>query len=128
MHGRANVLVVDDEPAASEYVAAILGLQGYATSTVSTAEDALRAMKESPVDLMVLDAALGQTDGLEVLARVKAAHPELPVIMLSGNNFEDKRATEARRQGATAYLSKTLAPGQLMLEARNALRAREKTR
>ncbi len=79
-----RVLLVDDEEAFSEVLARRLTRLGLTVATASSGAQALRALAASPVDVVVLDVKMPDMDGLEVLARVKAAHPLIEVIMLSG--------------------------------------------
>jgi DNA-binding response OmpR family regulator len=74
-------------------------------------------------DVMVLDLRMPGMNGMEVLARVKEAHPQVEVIVLTGfGSDEDER--EARRLGAFDYLRKPVDIGDLLSTIRRAARRR----
>jgi DNA-binding NarL/FixJ family response regulator len=77
------------------------------------------------LDLMILDIALPDADGLELLESMKAAHPNLPVVMLTGMGFDDELLSEALRRKASGYISKTLPLDQLLMEIRRILKSSE---
>jgi DNA-binding NarL/FixJ family response regulator len=70
---------------------------------------------------MILDIALPDADGLELLEKVKTSHPNLPVIMLTGMGFDEDLVSEALAKKASGYVSKTLPLDQLLMEIRRAL-------
>lgn len=119
---KQRVLVVDDEEAICALVSTYLTKNGFDVVTAKSGTEALRITENSPVDLMVLDIALAEDDGLELLGEVKEAHPNLPVIMMTGMGFDEELVNEALRKKASGYLSKTLPLNQLLLEIRRVLK------
>ena len=110
---RARVLVVDDAEGVRSFVAHLLELRGY---DVDTAEDGRRALAllegGAAPDVVLLDVMMPGQDGLATLARIRAEHPELSVVMLS---VVGKTATivEAMRLGAVDYLNKPFEEDEL---------------
>ncbi len=97
------IAVVDDEPAQRELLAAALRSSGYEVALCADGNEALEAA--SRCNLMLLDVRMPGMSGLEVLERVKAERPELPVILLTA--FIDVRdAVVAIKSGALDYLEK----------------------
>jgi DNA-binding response OmpR family regulator len=92
-----------------------LGREGFTVSTAATAAETLRRLGEQAVDLVVLDIGLQQEDGLQVLASIKADHPQVQVIMLTGMGFVEDLLQEAQRHGADGYVSKVLPLNELLL-------------
>ena len=82
----ADILVVDDEVDIRELVAGILEDEGHRTRTAGTSDDALAAIETRRPHLVFLDIWLqgSRLDGLQVLEIVKSQHPDLPVVMISG--------------------------------------------
>ncbi len=70
---------------------------------------------------MLLDLVMPDMDGLDVLAKLRAAHPELPVIVLTAKGGIDS-AVEAMRAGANDFLVKPASPERIAVSIRNALK------
>lgn len=68
-------------------------------------EQALELLQDEAPDVMVLDLMMPGIDGIEVLRRVKAEHPEVEVIILTGHGSDQERE-QAEALGAFAYLQK----------------------
>ena len=119
---KQHILVVDDEAPIRELLSSFFQKRGYEVTTASTAPEALRLADEIALHLMILDIALADADGLELLGQVKSAHPNLPVIILTGMGFDDELLHEALEKKASGYVSKTLPLEQLLAEVRRILR------
>jgi len=116
-----HILVVDDEAQIRELLALYLTKQGYKVSTASTSSETLAFVHQNPVDLVVLDIGLAEEDGLNLLARIKAGHPEVRVVMLTGMGFVEDLLHEAHEKGADGYVSKVLPLDELLLTIRRVL-------
>ena len=116
----AAVLVVDDEPAARDFMADVLERQGFRVATASGAAEALELV--GGVDLVILDAMLPGTDGWEVCREVKRRRgPLFPVIMVTGRTAsEDVLRTFAA--GADDYVAKPFSVVELAARVRTRLR------
>jgi len=84
---KSDVLIVEDEDDIREMIGGILEDEGYEARLTATSEDALAAVKARKPSLMILDVWLkgSSMDGIELLDRLKAIHPNLPVIIISGH-------------------------------------------
>ncbi|HET6515944.1 MAG TPA: sigma-54 dependent transcriptional regulator [Thermodesulfovibrionales bacterium] len=117
---RPVVLIVDDEEGIRESLTAILEDEGYDTITAGSGEDALRVLKDTGVDLVLLDIWLPKMDGLQTLKEIKAQKREIPVIMISGHgNIEV--AVKATRMGAYDFLEKPLSLERVLLSSKRAM-------
>ena len=117
-----DILIVDDEADIRELVAGILEDEGYTTRTARDSDDALAAIAARRPNLIFLDIWMqaSRLDGLQLLASVKAEHPELPVVMISGHgNIET--AVAAIKQGAYDFIEKPFKSDRLVLVAYRAL-------
>jgi two-component system OmpR family response regulator len=76
---RGGQLVVDDEPFLRDAVAASLRFLGFEVTTAQTGADALRLARGHPFDLVVLDVMLPDTDGFEVVRRLRAGGSRVPL-------------------------------------------------
>jgi two-component system nitrogen regulation response regulator NtrX len=117
-----DILIVDDEADIRDLVAGILEDEGYTTRTARDSDDALAAIGARRPNLIFLDIWMqaSRLDGLQLLASVKAEHPELPVVMISGHgNIET--AVAAIKQGAYDFIEKPFKSDRLVLVADRAL-------
>jgi two-component system, NtrC family, response regulator AtoC len=115
----ATVLVVDDEPLIRWALVNRLKEEGYRTAEAGTASEAVALHREG-VDLMLLDFALPDANGLEVLTQVKQTDPDTLVIMLTAN-IEVGTAVAAMKQGAFHYANKPFDLDEIMLLVEKAL-------
>ena len=120
---KQHILVVDDESQIRELLSLYLSRQGYLVSTAATSAETLNILRGSQVHLVVLDIGLADEDGLKVLAALKAAHPDVRVIMLTGMGFVEDLLQEAHQQGADGYVSKVLPLEELLLAIQGTVRS-----
>jgi DNA-binding NtrC family response regulator len=101
-----NVLLVDDEAPFVAALAKRLDKRGIKVATALSGPEALKKLDEdSRVDIVVLDVKMPGMDGIEALKAIKAAHPLVEVIMLTGNATVES-AIECMKLGALDYLMK----------------------
>ena len=100
-----KVLLVDDERDYVETLSERLRLRDVGASVVYDGEQALAAVREDEPEVMVLDLRMPGVDGTEVLERIKADHPAVEVIVLTGHGSPQDRE-ECLRLGAFAFLQK----------------------
>jgi DNA-binding response OmpR family regulator len=117
----ARVLVVDDDATVSEVVAGYLSRAGHQIARAADGVAALEAVERERPDLIVLDLMLPKIGGLEVCRRVRAAHPGVPVIMLTALAEEEDRIA-GLELGADDYVTKPFSPRELVLRAESVLR------
>ena len=79
-----RILVVDDDPSLRELLVDTLTTLGYESIAAESGEQALEMLPELKVDLVITDVKMDIVDGIELLARLRKQHPELPVLMISG--------------------------------------------
>src|SRR4051812_17864691 len=87
--GPLRVLVVDDDATVAEVVQTYLLRGGFVVDRAADGAQALAAAVAAHPDLVVLDLTLPAMDGLEVCRRLRAACPELPVVILTARGDED---------------------------------------
>jgi DNA-binding NtrC family response regulator len=118
-----RILVIDDERPILMTLEALLGRHGYQTQTAATATLGLRALKESPAGLVLLDLQLPDADGLVTLDRIKKDFPDTQVIILTAHDSLNN-AIESIKRGAFHFISKPYAPEELLSLADKALETR----
>ena len=114
------VLVIDDEVQIRRFLRAGFELEGFQVNEAANAAEGLRAATLRPLDLMILDLALPDRDGSEVLLRLRS-WSAIPVIVLSvrADEAEKVRLLEL---GADDYVVKPFGMAELLARARAALR------
>lgn len=125
MPQKSSCLIVDDHPIIRKGIRDLL-LQEKVCDLVVEADSAaaaLSAVRREPWDLMILDVALPDKHGLEVLKEVKQLRPNLPVLMLSLYP-EREFALRAIKAGASGYLTKESTPSELVTAVREVVSGR----
>jgi two-component system, NtrC family, response regulator AtoC len=115
-----SILIIDDEPHLPHQFARYLKKYNYEVSTVADGEAGLQELQKNNIDLVLLDLRLPKMSGLEVLRKIRAQDPELPVVMLTA--FGDvPTAVTAMKLGASDYLLKGFDLDELLLVVQRAL-------
>ncbi len=116
-----RILVVDDEESLADMVASSLRFVGYGVDTELRGYDALRSVKASTPDLIVLDVNLPDIDGFEVCRRIRRDGVDAPVIFLTARDAaDDIRA--GFMGGGDDYLTKPFSLEELSLRIEAVLR------
>ncbi len=100
-----KVLLVDDEAAFALALSQRLNLKHFSTEVVTRGEQAIAYVEREMPDIVLLDLRMPGMDGIDVLKNIKASHPEVQVIILSGHEAAGDRE-EAVRYGAFDFVSK----------------------
>ena len=91
-----RILIVDDNHDAADSLVTLLQLHGHEPEAVYSAADALERTRQSPAEVVILDIGLPHMDGYELARRIRAMHPSLLLIALSGyGRPEDKQRASA---------------------------------
>jgi CheY-like chemotaxis protein len=118
-----HIVVVDDEPLVLTLFTTLLDENGYSVTAVNSADAAMEVLREQPVDLLVLDLSMPNTDGFDVLRSLRVQLPGLPILVISGY-MQGALLQASELLGAAASLSKTDAPGLLVETVKKLLKAR----
>src|SRR5262245_1893005 len=116
-----SLLLVDDEPNILSTLRRALELEGYAVEVAGAGRIALDKARARAFDGVLLDVAMPEMDGLEVLRALRELNPELPVMMMSGNATL-ATAVEATKLGACDFLEKPLTTDKVLITVQNALK------
>jgi two-component system, OmpR family, KDP operon response regulator KdpE len=116
------VLLIEDEPAVAEVVATALRVRGLGVAVAATGREALEQASLLEPDVIVLDLALPDIDGIEVCRRLRRWYHN-PILVLTADGDEDRKVT-ALDDGADDYLTKPFSMRELLARLRVALRHR----
>jgi DNA-binding response OmpR family regulator len=103
------VLVVDDDASIRLLCRINLELEGWTVREAATIDGARGELARSPVDVVLLDVHVGRESGLDFLEEVRAQHPAVPVVLLTGSIGTDK----LRGVAADAVIAKPFTLGEL---------------
>src|SRR5436853_3427248 len=112
-----SILIIDDEAAIRESLETLLAIEGYSVETARTAEEGLAMLAACPRDLVLLDFALPDRNGLEVLDEIRQRDPGLPVIMITAYGTVEN-AVKAIQAGATNFIQKPWDNEKLLADVR----------
>ncbi len=100
-----RILIVDDDQGLRDFLEIFFAKEGFSVFCAGDGEEALRLLKDQPVDLVLADIKMPRLDGISFLKALRQQGLELPVIMITAFASLDS-AVEAKRQGAFDYVSK----------------------
>ena len=119
----ARVLIVDDEERMAEVIAAALRRAGHECETCASGAAALAALDARGADVVVTDWKMPEMDGIELLRRLHARRPGLPVILVTAHGTVPS-AVAAMREGAFDYVTKPFDNDELRATVARALELR----
>ncbi len=116
----ARVLVVDNDPAMLDVLRQHLEADGFAVTAAADGAAALRALDDTPVDVILTDLIMDDVGGLDVLAAAQRRQPHARVFLMTAFGTIET-AIEAMRRGAYDYLTKPFKLAEVTLAVRRAL-------
>src|SRR5258708_8364908 len=119
-----TILIVDDDPVQRRLLESCISRSGQQTLTAPGGGPALELLlspKGEQISLVLLDLMMPDVDGIQVLTKLRATNPDLPVIVLTAKGGIDS-AVEAMRAGANDFLVKPTSPERIKVSIQNALK------
>jgi CheY-like chemotaxis protein len=101
----SQILLLEDNPEASEAITAMLEALGHTVASASDGASGMVMLKEAPVDLVLTDIMMPVMDGISVLIEMRRSHPAIPVIAMTARRDSNYLRT-AELLGAAATLFK----------------------
>jgi DNA-binding NtrC family response regulator len=115
-----SVLIIDDEAEIRESLETLLGLEGYSVESASSGEEGLRRIGSRPFDLVLLDLALPDRNGMDLLGEIQIQDPRLSVIMITAYGTVEN-AVKAMQTGAANFIQKPWDNEKLLADVRAAI-------
>lgn len=120
---RATVLVVEDEAYVRDSLLELLRSRGFVASAAGDVPEALSILERSPVDVVLTDYRMPGLSGLDLIRKIQASSPEVPVVVLTGHG-NVAAAVECLQAGASDFILKPADPGALEVALQRALATR----
>lgn len=120
----AKVLIVDDEKDFVEMFSLRLKAQGEKVSTAYSGKEALDVLEKTAIDVVILDIRMPVMDGIDTLRQIKALHPIVEVILLTGHGSTET-AVEGMKLGAFDYLMKPADFNDIKIKLENARKRKD---
>ncbi len=108
-----NILIVDDEVNIGILLSKFLTKNGFQVKTATSGVKAMEALSREFFDLVLCDYRLDDTDGREILIKIKENYPKTGVIIITGYS-DIKLAVELIKLGAFDYITKPLYPDEIL--------------
>ena len=115
-----SVLIVDDEAAIRESLQTLLEFEGYSVEVANDGQEGLTRVAERPFDLVLMDFALPERNGIEILRDIRERDADLPVIMITAYGTVEN-AVNAMQAGATNFIQKPWDNEKLLADVRTAV-------
>ena len=109
---RDTILVVDDEPEVRSFLRKVLTGVSYHVLEAENGREAARQVETSEVDLVIMDLAMPEQEGIETISALRQVRPRLKIIAISGQ-FAGPLLHVAELFGAQASLAKPIQPDEL---------------
>jgi CheY-like chemotaxis protein len=124
---KQTILIVDEDPVHLRFISERLESEGFRIITAGHGEQGMRFVDQRMPDLVLLDVLLPDMDGMDMLSALKRAHPEMPVVIVTGL-WDEQEGQKAFKLGAFDYITKPVVMDYLKLAILSALSSREEKR
>ena len=124
-----TVLIVDDDPTQLRLLETVVAKADFRVVKANGGAEALErisATRRGGIDVVLLDLAMPEVDGLEVLERVRPQHPDLPIVVLTAHGGVDT-VVKAMRAGASDFMVKPASPERIRVTLENSLKLKTLT-
>lgn len=120
---RHTVLIVDDDLDMREILSFDFETEGFRVIQAEGGDQAFETLGRQSVDMVITDVRMPKGDGIQLLERIRAVYPEIPVIVLTG--FAEMSVEETYAKGACCVLIKPFNRERLYAEVKKALRQQD---
>jgi CheY-like chemotaxis protein len=123
----ASILVIDDDGAVLATIKMLLERAGHSIEAVDNSRAGLKLLETRPFDLLIVDIFMPGMDGFETMKLVHQSRPQMPVVVISGQQFRQASERQpdflhmATRLGAVSSLQKPFRPAELLAAVASSL-------
>lgn len=123
----ASILVIDDDDAVLTTIKILLERQSHEVTVANTGKKGLQLLQDRSFDLTIVDIFMPDLDGFETMSRIHQARPSIPIIVISGYEFQSSTSSPpdflriATQLGAVASVRKPFRPGDLLAAVQSCL-------
>lgn len=110
----ARILILDDEEPMRVVIAAVLTKAGHVVTDAADGAAAIKVLERWQTDVLITDLVMPGKEGIETIAYVRRAFPDLPIIAISGSKWNDLYLRTASQMGAVRTLAKPFQPSALL--------------
>lgn len=111
-----DLLIIEDDEGQNMAIRELVGQKNIKTSSAFNGKEALEFLKEHKTDLIILDQGLPDSNGIELMDEIRSLHPEVPVILFTGNDLSKDELAQIGKFKDTSVVLKTEASHQRLLE------------
>ncbi|MFA5794955.1 MAG: response regulator [Candidatus Brocadiia bacterium] len=104
---KLKIMVLDDEASIGDLLNKFLTKKNYMVTAFTSPKQALKHLKNNPVDLMITDMNMPEMNGLDVTKAAKTSNPDLPIIIMSSSCLQERK-DEMAKLGVCDYIQKPL--------------------
>ena len=102
---RYRILIVDDEPVITDFLASFLGSEGCPCETATNGRDALERVSQNHFDVVITDVVMPDMDGITLTKKLSCQFPNLSIMVMSGY-YDEKSMESVATAGAHEFLKK----------------------
>jgi DNA-binding response OmpR family regulator len=106
-------LMVDDNPEIAEFFEVYLREKRHTCAIINDSGAVLDWLRQNQCEVAIIDLNMKPVDGISLIAHIREANSELPIVVFTGFGYDEERMQAALRAGANGYVSKTLPFEQL---------------
>jgi two-component system response regulator HydG len=121
-----KILIIDDDADMCLLLERFFARNLFAVKIAHSGKKGLELLEQEIPDVVLCDFRLGDTDGKDLLIKIKQLHQEVPVIIMTGYS-EIKMAVEVMKHGAFDYVTKPLFPEEILLTVKSAIASQKTT-
>src|ERR1700687_2734114 len=115
-----RILIIDDEAEIRESLETLLQLEGYTVVVAGSGREGLAQIGQRTFDVVLLDLALPDKNGMDVLSEIRLLHPQQAVIMITAYGTVEN-GVRAMQSGANHFIQKPWANEKLLADVRAAV-------
>jgi len=119
-----SILIIDDDKDICTLISNFLGKKGFEVKSAYNGEEALGVLKKQNFDLVLCDYRLPDTNGVEMIQRIKVIQPNAAIVIITGYS-DVKTAIDTFKHGASDYVVKPLYPDEILMTIKEALGKKE---